>query len=138
MSTATANYTQEVANTIRSQIEVGVFMSLGAHNLRHGSIAASKDAPALPSLIFNARILPFNKKGTRSGMPRVMQVVISLNAADYYDITVTHNQHGDRYGLKEPVTHFSAQDVDCGNLSRVLLALDYDGDEVLNPRLVAA
>ncbi|AWY05757.1 hypothetical protein SEA_GRETCHEN_70 [Microbacterium phage Gretchen] len=128
--------TADIANIIRQQIGAGVFMSLGARNLRHGSIAALPDAEALPSLTFEATILPMTKSGQRASAARTMRVTVGLNASDYYDIAVTYPQRGDRYGLKDPVIHLSLQDVDCEQLARTLLALDYNGEEVLNPRYV--
>lgn len=132
---ATATTTRETARIIRDQIGGGSLMSLGAHDFRAGDVAVIPEAPALPSLIFNARILPFNSKGERTYSPRIMQVVVSLNANDYYDIHVSYNKRGDRYGTKPPVVHFEADDVDAESLSRVMLALDYDGETALNPRL---
>lgn len=140
MSTNTAEITQgtttsqEVAQVIHRQIGGGVLMSLGAHNLGHGNLAPVVGAFPQPGLVFNARILPFTKSGKRSGSARVMLVVVSLNAMDYYDVLVTYNAPGDRYGAQGPVVHYEAADVDFETLPRLLLALDYDGETVLNPR----
>lgn len=133
----TATIARETADIIRQQIETGVFMSLGARDLRHGNIAATPESAALPSLIFTATILPMTKDGSRGTAARSMTVTIGHNAADYYDVRVTYPQRGDRYGIKPPVVHFKADDVDAASLSRLLLALDYDGAEVLNPRLAS-
>lgn len=133
----TADITRETANIIRQQIETGVLMSLGARGFRHGNVAAVPGATPLPSLVFTATILPMTKNGTRGTAARTMTVTISHNAADYYDVHVTYPQRGDRYGIKPPTVHFEAEDVDASNLSRLLLALDYNGNTVLNPRLAA-
>lgn len=136
MSTSTQIDTREIANTIRQQITGGVLMSLGARDFRHGNVAPAKGAEALPSLIFNATILPMTKSGKRGTAPRTMQVIVGLNALDYYDIRVTYNQRGDKYGLKDPVVHYEASDVDVSTLARLMLALDYDGETVTNPRYI--
>lgn len=135
MTTAAAETTRTIGNTIRQQIEGGVLMALGGHDFRYGRVCAFREAPALPSLIFNARILPMTKAGKRSTAPRTMQVVVSLNGADLYDVRVTYHQRGDRYGAKPSVVHYEADDVYAEDLSRLLLSLDYDGDTVTNPRL---
>lgn len=124
---------REIANTIRQQITGGVLMSLGARNFRAGTIA-NKDAVAQPGLIFDATILPMTKSGARGTAPRTMSVTVALNAADYYDIRVTYPQRGDKYGLKDPVVHYEASDVDAFTIQRLMLSLDYDGDTVTNPR----
>lgn len=135
-TTYAPEYLREVASTIRQQITGGVLMSLGARDFRHGAVAASKDSPALPSLIFNATILPMTKNGTRGTAPRTMQVIVSHNAMDYYDIRVTYPQRGDKYGLKDPVVHYEATDIDVSTLARLMLSLDYDGDTITNPRYI--
>lgn len=136
--TYTAAETRTIADEIRSQIGVGGLMTLGASALRHGLVAATPEATPRPSLVFNARILPFTKTGQRSGNARTMQVVVSLNGADYYDVKVTYNQRGDRYGIKPPVVHFEASDVDAFTIGRLMVALDYDGDTATNPRYFTA
>lgn len=123
----------EITNTIRRQVSGGVMMSLGAHGLiayyetlmrgEHGSYLSR------PTLAFYALILPFLKSGERGSRPRKMLVTVTLNGNDYYDVKVVFDNGDD--GMKE---HFSMRDVDAYSLPRVLLALDYDGDEVLNPR----
>lgn len=130
-----ADETDSPGATIRQQIETGVLMSLGGHNFRYGRVCAFPGTDPLPSLVFNARILPMTKSGSRCTAPRTMQVVISLNGRDYYDIRVTYNQSGDRYGAQPPVVHYEADDVEVSTLSRLLLSLGYDGDTVTNPRL---
>lgn len=135
MSTETMTVAQEVAHTIRQQITPGVLMSLGAHEQQSGTVATVEGADPLPSYIFKARILPFNKNGERAEAPRAMTVIVSLNSSDLYDIYVAYNQRGDRFGLKPRVVHFEADDVDAESLANTMLALDYDGETVLNPRL---
>lgn len=111
----------DIAQEIRQQITPGVLMSLGAHNFR--SLGNEN-----PGLVFNARILPFNENGTRIYPAALMEVCIRLNICDYYDITVTYERNGTQ------VTHFHADDVDCFDLPLLMLALDYNGEEVTNPR----
>lgn len=135
MTTNTATSTAKIAATIREQATFGSLSSLGARDFRHGNIASVKGAEALPSLMFNATILPFTKNGKRAGAARNMHVVISLTPADDYNILVTYRPRGDRYGFKPSVVHFEADTVYGEDLARFLLALDYDGDDILNPRL---
>ena len=119
-----------VGPTIYRQIERGVLMSLGAHNFRYGA----------DDMVFDARILPFTKEGKRAGQPRIMAVQIKLNGLDYYDIAVKYYRTSRKsmgYGSADLVTHYEVTNVDVSILSRILLALDYDGDAVLNPRLMA-
>lgn len=124
-----AQYLSQVASTIREQINTGSLMALGAHELRPLDFIADDASAPLPSLAFKARILPFTKSGHRSTAARVMQVVVSLNAADLYDVLVIYKG---RDGQK--VVHYESSDVDAMKLSWLLLALDFDGDSVLNPR----
>lgn len=134
MSTSTNTDTAMIANTIRTQITNGVLMSLGARDFRSGMVAPVRGTTPLPSLVFNATILPFTKTGIRAETARTMNVVVSLNGRDTYDVHVSYNQRGDRYGMQPPVVHFEADDVPVENLAQTMLALDYDGDETLNPR----
>ena len=119
-----------VGTTIHRQINFGVMMALGAHDLR--SLSATKDH--LGGLAFKARILPFTKSGHRGTAARVMDVTITLNGMDYYDIRVTYAPVGHRF---DRVEHANIKDVDVFALNHVLLALDYDGDTILNPRYAA-
>lgn len=123
-TTQTQNYSAEVAQTIRSQIGVMSLMTLGAHDLRQGT-----DASGNPGLTFAAIILPMEADGTRASEPVEMQVQVTLNGVDLYDVLVAYLSDGVK-------THYEADDVDCGSLPRLMLALDYDGDTVLNPRYV--
>ena len=110
----TRQRSQEIASTIRSQCQSGVLMSLGARNY-----------VATPNgLRFHATILPMRKDGTRGTRPRTMEVEIALNGRDYYDIAVVCGEK----------VHAELKDVDVATLNRALLSLDYDGDEVTNPR----
>lgn len=131
--TIAEDFLQETADTIRQQITGGVLMSLGARNFRAATIA-NAEGFAQPGFVFDATILPMTKAGRRGTAPRTMTVTASLNAADYYDVKVTYPQRGDTYGLKAPVTHYEADDVDAFSLARLMLSLDYDGDTVTNPR----
>lgn len=111
-----------VAQTIKDQIGMGALMCLGAHDF-----AATGDGAG--ALVFKARILPFTKGGKRSTRPRIMHVSITLNALDLYDVDVfTYDK---RLNI---VPHYNIKDIDFTQLPMLMLALDYDGDEVLNPR----
>jgi hypothetical protein len=99
----------DIASTIKSQIGVGTFMTLGAHQL-----ARSGD-----DFIFAARIIP-----TGQSAARIMQVRVHLNPMDLYDIKVTFPKRGKFF---ESVTHFEATDVDAESLNGVLFRLDREG-----------
>ena len=118
--------TDTESRTIFSQILAPVKMSLGAHNFRFGTKG---------DLTFEARILPFTKAGKRAGRPRIMTVQVRLNGLDLYDTEVVYYRNSSSRGSTERVTHYEAT-IDVSDLNRTLLALDYDGDHVLNPRMV--
>lgn len=122
-------YAHEVATTIRLQVSTPIFWSLGGSDYTALIDATTGD----PGLAFKARILPFTKSGDRSTSARAMDVRITLNGSDYYDVAVTYRG---RDGAV--VTHFQEGDVDCVRLPRVMLALDYDGPTALNPRYASA
>ena len=134
MNASTQTPSREIASTIRHQITPGVLMSLGAHDIGAGRIAHEQGGPMLPSLIFKALILPFNKNGERSERPRKMYVIVSLTPADTYEITVTYNANVGNGRGTDRTDHYHATDVYAEDLARVLLSLDYDGDTVTNPR----
>lgn len=117
---------EQIAQTIRAQIKPGALFSLGAHNF----MMLSEDASFLGGLQFTARIIPFTKHtlGPRGVKPRLMNVRVLLTAEDLYDIRVEYHDRGNHY------THYSAERVDFTQLESIILALDYDGEEVLNPR----
>lgn len=109
-----------VALEILNQIPWGVKASLGYAN----------PCAFVNGVLFEARILPFLSSGKRGSKPRVMRVMITHNAADYYDVKVT-------YIAKQAVrVHYAAQDIDASTLPNLLLALDYDGEQTLNPRML--
>lgn len=114
------NYLQ-VAQTFREAIGLGALMSLGASNA-----VAVPGANQLGGLLFTARILPMTKKG-RGQVARRMAVMVSLSANDLIDVQVVEIASGK--------VHFQEDDLYISMLERVLLALDWDGDEVANPRL---
>lgn len=99
-------------------------MSLGASNLGYTT------AEALPCLVFIARILPFNKSGHRSSRAVRMAVHVALDPSDTYTVHVHYVSKGQK------VEHARVEGVFADELNRVLLALDFDGPEVLNPRLL--
>ena len=111
-----SNYDHRIAQAICDQIPTMILATLGAHDLRviEGGLA------------FMARILPFLKAGERGVRARTMKVEITLNALDYYDIAVWVGGRG------EPKLHYHGTDIDCEQLPRILLALDYNGPTVLN------
>ena len=113
------------AQIIQQQIGVGSLMSLGAHDL-----AAVTEKGQIHGFTFMARILPFTKAGKRSSAARNMRVMIMLNELDYYDVSVTYAR---KY---EGVTHYEGHNVGAEQISNLMLALDYDGDTALNPRLI--
>lgn len=107
-----------VPEIIFSQINKGVLMSLGASDFRRSANALS----------FAARILPMTKKG-RGSRPRVMNVLVRLDPSDTYSVRVIYTK-----GKSGRVTHFEESGVYADQLSRILLALDFDGEQVTNPR----
>lgn len=115
-----------VSRTIFNQIGMGSLMPLGAHAFYYGEPDA---------LQFKARILPYRKGQeykVRAAAPRIMTVRVELSPLDTYNITVTYTRQGER------VCHFEERNVYAEDLSRVMLALDYDGPQALNPRIVGA
>ena len=114
-----------VADIMIHQIGNGALMSLGAH-----SFANVLNDGEVEGLTFKARILPFRKNGTRSAQPRIMQVIITHNALDYYDARVIYAKG------QVVVTHYEMSDIDAWQLPRVMLALDFDGTAPLNPRVL--
>lgn len=112
----------EVATTIKRQITPGSLMAVGAHDFRN-----TRTNEGSPALIFKARILPMKADGTRASQPRIMHVLIAL-IADEYLVRVTYIKNG------KLVTHFERDRVYADQLPYLILALDFDGDTVLNPR----
>lgn len=101
-----------VANTIKQQCTVMGLATVGAHNFK-----------ALQNgLSFSARLHPFIN-GKRSHHPIIMTVTITITWQDLYDVRVEYDD----------TLHFSGCDYYFDQLPRLLLALDYDGEEVLNP-----
>lgn len=107
-----------ISQTIYSQIDKRILMSLGMTSLSHFT----------DGIMFDARILPMTKKG-RGTRARVMQVMISLESTDTYRVKVTYTK-----GRFDRVTHFEESQIYAHELNRLLLSLDYDGEEVTNPR----
>lgn len=107
-----------IATTIKNQIGIGSLMTLGAHALREDCNGRA--------LTFKALILPFRKDGSRGTRARKMEVSVLLQEDDTYSVAV--------YDLTNLNQHYSRDDVYAHELPRLMLALDYDGDEVLNPR----
>lgn len=115
-----------LSTAIRSTVETGVFMSLGARDFRVNSF---------DDLIFDATILPFNKNGKRGERGRTMSVSVSAGKTD--DDTLHVLVIYPERGTGRLLTHFEGETTVDG-LNRTLLALDYDGADVLNPRYAAA
>lgn len=109
---------QEVASIINSQIQRGVLMSLGASGL----IATIFEG--MSALMFDARILPFNKNGERAARPAKMKVFVALGGDDTYTVVA----------VNKGVDHARKTTVYADDLNAVLLALDFDGAEPFNPR----
>lgn len=113
------------STAIRNRIETGVFMSLGARDFRVNSF---------DDLIFDATILPFNKTGKRSERARTMTVSVSAGETDDSGLHVLVIYPERVTGRL--LTHFEGETTIDG-LNRTLLALDYDGDDALNPSYVS-
>lgn len=105
---------RRITATTRSQINTGVLMSVGAHDMRHGTSPEGN-----PELSFNTRVL--TKPG---GAVRTMRTAVSYEPDDTYRVRTTYNQRGDRYGLREPIVHQDESGVYADNLSRTILSLD--------------
>lgn len=101
-----------VPETIRQQITVPVFMSLGARELRADRKWVK--APEYDTLTFKATILSGRQK-------RVMRVRVILDPSDTYTVLVTHPKRGDK---SVEVVHFERDYVYADELARVLLSLD--------------
>lgn len=106
-----------IAETIFAQINKGVLMSLGASSFGYSDKA----------LTFAARVLPMTKAG-RGSRARVMTVRIELGPEDAYSVQVAYPKRGARE------IHFKQSGIYADQLNRVLLALDFDGERVTNPR----
>lgn len=131
---ATASTADAISREIYRQISARILMSLGAHQMGCTGTRPGEPDHYAPGLTFLAKILAFRKDGTRGSTARIMRITITLNSADLYDIDV-------RYAARRSVVgdsiHFQRINVPVGVLNILLLALDYDGPEVLNPRLVS-
>jgi len=79
----------------------------------------------LGGLVFTARILPMTLTG-RGQAPRRMLVMISSTPADTIDVDVRQITTG--------ANHATAHGLGIDQLQSVLLALDYNGRDVFNPR----
>ena len=95
-----AEWTQNVAETIRSQISTELFWASGARDYQ--AVINDKNDPGLM----------FGIKGTSAFPHRVADVSITLNGLDYYDIKITM-----RASKKEAYT---TTDIDCFMLEEVL------------------
>lgn len=109
---------KEVANTIRQQLGFGGLATLGASDLSVLNVG-------MGALSFTARILPFNKNGKRSARAEKMLVVIMLDFDDSYTVRVIR-PNGEVF--------FGGSHIYCTELTAMALALDYNGETVLNPR----
>ena len=116
-------YAQEVGNTIWKQIPVGVKMALGVHDVFFTSKGEDH------GIACQIKILPFLKSGKRGRSARNVRMDITLNGLDLYDISVGYFSKNLQW-----TEHFSATNIDAESLPRLLLALDYDGETVTNPR----
>jgi hypothetical protein len=105
MSTYTAEQAAAIATETRRQIEIGVLMSLGAHDIMRDGAA----------LTFKARIAP---KGFTK--PRIMRVTITLTPFDLYHVKVIWQ----RTKFADIETHAEMDHLDTRQLNRYLLSLD--------------
>jgi hypothetical protein len=114
-------YHRAAAEQFRQALGAGVLMSLGATQL-----AAVPGRFDRGGLLFTARILPFTRNGDRSEAARNMAVLISTTPLDEIQVEVREYARG--------IEHAKIEGVYIDQLARAVLALDYDGPEVLNPR----
>jgi len=101
-------YEDNVAKIIRAQMGMTPLLMLGAQE-------------------FTGRILPFDKEGTRLRKAEKMKIRIILTPLDEYNITVTR-ANGEEF--------LALEGIYCFQLAKMMMALDYDGDQVLNPRCI--
>lgn len=106
----------------RAAIGDGALWSVGAHD-----IASVPGAYQLGGLTFLARILPMTETG-RSDTAESMAVLVSLTPADEIDVEVRRIADGRE--------HARIPGIYIDQIQRIILALDYDGPEVMNPRYV--
>lgn len=115
MNNAASRYskeeTQQIASTIRSQIAVPTFWTLGATDLGYMTTEAGN-----PALVFVARIIPTGKQA-----PRKMFVTVEYLPSDLYGVTVHYINRGER------ITHFEQTDVYAEDLNGMLFRLDREG-----------
>jgi len=123
-----AERTAQIASTIKQQIDPNVLMSLGGHDFRAAGPVVADERGGLD---FAVRILPMKADGKRGSTPRIMRCRVTLTGADDYKVRVAYlNRHN-------IVVHYETdRGVYAEQLSRLLLALDFDGDTVLNLRLL--
>lgn len=114
---------QAITQTIVTQIGNGVLMSLGAHKLGHYTTPEDLD-----SLVFVARVLPFNAAGQRLSTPRLMRVMVTLTARDDYDIAVDYRRG------QQTVRHFHETGIYAAQLPAVMLSVDSD-DELIDAHI---
>lgn len=111
---------RNTGNQLAAAIDRGVFWSLGA-----SEIAAIPGTYERGGLVFTARIRAI-RDGVRLDRASLMAVMVSLNGADLIDVTVRELARG--------TDHTTINDLYIDQVGRALLALDYDGNEALNPR----
>ena len=115
-------------NEIREHIEVGALMTLGAHKIRHW------DHDGKSVVEFIARILPIRKDGQRGTRPRNMRVQIYQDPVFPEELALCVGY----YTANRYTSHLLKRRIEPKNLSSFLMALDCDGDDVLNPRILKA
>lgn len=111
-------YASQIANEIKSQWTLGGLMTLGAREFTFV-------LQGLGNLIFKASILPMKKDNERADKPQGMMIVTELTVMDDYKVYVI-----DTKGQ----VHYEQTGLYFDDLQRLALALDYNGEEVLNPR----
>lgn len=117
---------RDIATTITEQATTGALMTLGAYPLRPTNLYA--DDTRRGGAMWNVRIMPMKKNGDRSSTVRKMELTIELTYADTYTVTAKYYNRG------KAVIHFQRDNVYWDQLEKLLVALDWDGDEILNPR----
>ena len=113
-------YEENVAKVIRAQMGMTPLLMLGAQDFT--TVRGNE-----PGLEFTGRILPFDKEGTRLRKAEKMKIRIILTPLDEYNITVTR-ANGEEF--------LALEGIYCFQLAKMMMALDYDGDQVLNPRCI--
>lgn len=108
------------------------FAALGASKL-----SAIPGKYKMGGLGFQAKILPL-RNGKRSTQPRKMQVILSLTPGDGIEMDIYYPKRkakgADEFDPISYTKHASTKEFYVSELQRVLISVDYDGDEAFNSR----